>query len=74
MESIILKIKEQIGVQLTPCDYFTGIKTLKGKKYFNALLKERCSESKDFKKLLFYQDKLGIKVEPCGLNRVSIFF
>lgn len=74
MENVISYIKEQIGVELTPCDHFTGIKKLHGRKYFNAILKERCSESKDFDKLLFYQEKLGIKVEQCGLNRVSIFF
>ena len=67
-------IKEQIGLELQLCDYFTGIKEMNGRKYFNVILLERTSESKDYDLLRRFAKKHKlISVEPNGLNRVSVF-
>lgn len=68
-------IKEQTGLDLNPCDYFTGIKELNGEKYFNVILKQRISESNEYIILKRFETKYKlIRVEPNGLKRVSIFF
>ncbi len=67
-------IKEQVGLELQLCDYFTGIKESASKSYFNVILNQRTSESKDFDLLKRFADKYKlIKVEPNGLKRVAIF-
>lgn len=67
-------IKEQIGLELKLCDYFTGIKETGDEKYFNIILPQRTSESVDFDKLLKLANKYNtIRVEPNGLKRVAIF-
>ena len=67
-------IKEQTGLDLELCDYFTGIKQHRGQKYFNVVLKDRTSESRDFKTLELFAKKYKlIDVEPNGLQRVAIF-
>ncbi len=74
-QKVLNKLKEQTGVELTLCDYFTGVKTRKGKKYFNALLKQRVSESIDFDILLRYCNRYKeVKIEQNGLYRIAIFF
>lgn len=66
-------IKKQIGLELQLCDYFTGIKDFNGKKYFNVVLKERNSESKEFELLKHFSRQYKIiDVEPNGVNRVAI--
>lgn len=68
-------IKEQIGLELNLCDYFTGIKEHNGQKYFNVVLSQRTSESQDFDKLKRFAEQYKlIKVEPNGLKRVAVFF
>lgn len=75
IDETLKMIKEQIGVELTPCDYFTGIHKSKSGKYFNALFPERLSESKEYDKLLTFANKYKlIRVESNGLKRVAIFF
>ena len=67
-------IKEQTGLDLKLCPDFTGIKQHKGQKYFNVVLKERTSESKEFDKLKKFDNKYNaIDIEPNGLTRVAIF-
>jgi hypothetical protein len=67
-------IKEQTGLSLELCPDFTGIKQDKGKKYFNVVLKERTSQSKEFDKLEKFAKKHKlIDIEPNGLRRVAIF-
>lgn len=67
-------IKEQIGLDLNLCDYFTGIKTYNGKKYFNVILNQRNSESEDFILLKRFETQYKlIKIEQNGLRRISIF-
>jgi hypothetical protein len=67
-------IKEQTGLVLELCDYFVGIKKHNGRKYFNVILPQRLSESKDYVLLERFADKYKlISVEPCGVHRLSIF-
>lgn len=67
-------ILEQTGLNLLPCEYFKGIKDLAGKKYFNVVLNERTSESKDFDILEKFSNKYKtIIIEPNGLKRVAVF-
>ena len=67
-------IKKQTGLTLELCDYFTGIKKHNERKYFNVILSQRTSESKEYDILKRFADKYKlISVEPNGLNRISIF-
>ena len=67
-------IKEQTGLELGLCDCFTGIKEHNGKKYFNVILSQRTSVSKDYDLLKRFADKYKlISVEPNGLKRVAVF-
>ena len=71
---ILELIKDQTGLQLELCDYFTGIKNHNGRKYFNVILSQRTSESKEYNILKRFADKYKlISVEPNGLRRVAIF-
>jgi len=73
-KNILDLIKEQIGLELNLCDYFTGIKEHNGQKYFNVILSQRTSESQDFDKLKRFAEQYKlIKVEPNGLKRVAVF-
>ena len=66
-------IKKQTGLNLVLCDYFTGIHNYRGRKYFNVILSQRISESRDYDVLKKFADKYNlISVEPNGLNRVAI--
>lgn len=74
INEVIKEIKEQLGLELELCDYFTGLKQLNGKNYFNVILKDRISESEVFNKLKRFSEKYNtIKVEPNGIKRVAIF-
>ena len=67
-------IEEQTGLKLQLCDFFTGVKQLNGRKYFNVILPQRTSESKEYDTLKRFSDKYKlISIEPNGLNRVAIF-
>jgi|GEM_PF-1147698 len=67
-------IKEQTGLELELCDYFTGIQEHNGRKYFNVILSQRTSESQDFDKLKRFANQYKIiSVEPNGLRRVAVF-
>ena len=74
MTAEILKIiDEQIGLKLTLCDHFTGIRKKNGKKYFNIILNENTCESKEYDKLKSFSDKYKLfSIEPNGQKRVSI--
>lgn len=77
IEKTLKTIKEQVNVDLDLCDYFTGVKDFgRDEYYFNVLLKDnRVSESKDFDKLCVFSRNYNMfRVEPCGLDRVSIIF
>jgi hypothetical protein len=67
-------IKEQTGLKLELCDYFTGVKEHNGIKYFNVILSQRTSESKEYDLLKRFADKYKlISIEPNGLKRVTVF-
>lgn len=67
-------IKKQTGLDLILCDYFTGLKKLGDRNYFNVILSEKTSESLEFTKLKVFANKLNlISIEPNGLKRVAIF-
>lgn len=67
-------IKEQIGLDLKVADE-ERIKKLHGRKYFNAFLNERVSESKEFDLLKNFADKYKIiDIEPNGFKQIAIFF
>lgn len=67
-------IEEQTGLNLKLCDYFTDFKEVDHKKYFNVMLKESISESKEYDILLNFSKKYNtIKILPNGYKRVAIF-
>ena len=67
-------IKDQTGLKLELCNYFTGIKEHNGREYLNVILSQRTSESKEYDTLKRFADKYKlISVEPNGLNRVAVF-
>ena len=67
-------IKDQTGLDLELCDYFTGIKEHNFRKYFNVILSQRTSESREYYTLKRFADKYKvISVEPNGLKRAAIF-
>ena len=67
-------IKDQTGLDLELCDYFTGINEMNGRKYFNVILNQRTSESAEYVLLKRFADKYNlISIEPNGLRRVSVF-
>lgn len=69
----LLLIKEQTGLSLKLCDYFTGIRTFKGRKYFNVLLDDRLSNSNEYLILERFAKKYGlISLEANGVKRVAI--
>lgn len=72
---IVNFIEEQTGLKLELCDYFTGMKYHNGKKYFNVILPQRTSESKEYVILKRFADKYQlISVESNGLKRVAVFY
>ena len=74
MKEVLNLIKEQTGLSLDLCDYFTGIYEIKGRKYFNIVLNEKIGESKDFDILQRFADKYNkIQIQPNGVRRVAIY-
>lgn len=74
IEATLKYIEEQTGLKLMLCDYFKGVQELVGKPYFNVVLNEQTSESKDFDKLKRFAEKYKtIRIEPNGVKRVAIF-
>lgn len=68
-------IKKLTGLDLTLCDYFTGVNESNGSKYFNIILEERVSESLIYTKLLgVINTGIISRVEPNGLKRLAIYF
>ncbi len=67
-------IKQHTGLDLTLCDYFTGIhKSAKGQ-YFNVVLNDPIYQSSEHTKLERFAAQYGlIQVEPNGYKRLAIF-
>lgn len=67
-------VKEQIGICFELCEAFPGLKNTKRGKYFNIVLADRVSESKEYDALERFAKKYNlIAVEPNGANIVAIF-
>lgn len=67
-------IEEQTGLRLGLCDHFTGILYFDDKPYFNVVLKEKISESLEYKKLKKWCNQYKIlKIENNGLKRIAVF-
>lgn len=73
MEAVLSAIREQTGVELELCDYFTGWRECNGLKYFNAVLKDRIGESQDYVKLERFAKRYKLlRFEPNGLKRIAV--
>lgn len=67
-------IEEQVGLKLTLCKHFSGVKEFNNQKYFNIVLNDHISESKVFDRLKNFADKYKtIKIEQNGWKRVAVF-
>lgn len=75
-EKILNYIKDQIGIDLQLCDYFTEIKDFNGKPYFNVILSDRVSDSQQMVKLERLAAKSSVisEIQPNGVCRVAIVF
>jgi hypothetical protein len=68
-------IEEQTGLRLDLCSHFTGIHYFNDKPYFNAVLKNKISESVDYDKLKRWSEKhKTLQIQNNGLKRIAIFF
>lgn len=75
IENTLSVIKEQIGLELILCEYFTGIRKHGSKEYFNVELKDRAWNSIEYTSLeRLVQKGIVSKVEPNGVTRVAIYF
>jgi hypothetical protein len=62
------------GIDLEPCDHFTGEHDHKGEKFFNVVTGERNSESSKLEKLYRLSNQYNsFKVELNGFDRLAIF-
>lgn len=67
-------IQQKAGISLQLCDYFKGVRTHLGEKYFNVVLSDQTSISEDFEILQKLANEYDfLRVEANGLQRVSIF-
>ena len=67
-------IEDNTGIVLQLDDYFTGIQKSKKGDYFNVMLTQQISESKEYDILDMFANKYNqIKIEPNGFKRVAIF-
>ena len=70
----IAEIEFFCGLKLTPCDFFKGIKKLRGKKYFSVINIDCRYNSRDLHTLERLVSKNIISdVAPNGCNRVAIY-
>lgn len=69
-----IKYAKENGIELKPCDHFTGEHEHKGGRFFNVTTGERNSESSKLAKLYRLADQYkSFKVEPNGFDRLAIF-
>ena len=75
--ALLIFIKKFTGLDLHADEYFTGIRTYRGKKYFNVELQQLTSESIEYQQLERLPASSGgviTKVEPNGVRRVAVYF
>jgi len=74
-EAVIDFVKLQTGIKLELCDFFTKVKRMNGKKYFNVVFKTRQEFSKYYPILqrleLSYK---CVSFQPNGDCRLAVFF
>lgn len=74
IQSTLKHIQEQTGMNLDLCEDFPGLQEFKGTKYFNVILSDKTSESKQYSRLKAFADTYGtISIEPNGVRRVAVF-
>lgn len=74
IENSLKHIKDQTGLSLCLCNYFTGLRNHNGRRYFNVVLKDKVCESLEYEILERFSRKYKtIEVEQSGLKRVAIF-
>lgn len=74
INEVLLHIKKQIGLTLTLCDYFTGLRGQKDNRFFNVVLEKKTSESQEYEQLVRFSDKFKtIYIEANGEKRVAIY-
>ncbi len=67
-------IKQHTGLDLTLCDYFTGVQKSYHGDYFNVILTDPIFASREHTILERFADQYGlIQVEPNGYKRLAIF-
>ena len=75
--ALLIFINQYTGLDLCADGYFKGIKTHKGKKYFNVELQQKTSESIEYnqlERLIALSYGIITNVEPNGVRRVAVFF
>lgn len=77
-ENILIKkltnfMEKQTGIKFPPDDYFTGIKTHQGKKYFNVDLSKNPKHEVNLRRLVLSPGPI-IDVELNGVYRFAVFF
>lgn len=74
IKNTIEMIRNQVGINLSACTSFPGLKNSKRGKYFNVELADRVSESREYEMLESFAKTYNlIAVEPNGANIVVIF-
>jgi hypothetical protein len=70
----IAEIEHYCGLKLTPCDYFKGIKKIRGRKYFSVINIDCRYSSRDLHTLeRLVRTNIISGVAPNGCNRVAIY-
>ena len=74
LEKLQTYVKEQTGIVLEPCDYFSGEQTMGNEIYYNFILKNRVWDSQEFFSLnrLAQNSSLISRIEPNGVERIAI--
>ena len=67
-------VKKEINIKLKLDEYFTKIKKLKGKFYFNVEFNDRLNSSDEYMNLKKLSKKGKFEVEPNGTKRASLIF
>lgn len=74
IENSLKHIKEQTGLSLCLCNYFTGLRNHNGRRLFNVVLKDKVCESLEYEILERFSRKYKtFDLEQSGVRRVSIF-
>lgn len=69
-------IKDQIGLELELCDYFTEVQDGNGNPGFNVTLKDRLWGSQEYNKLIRLQQNSAVlaEIQPNGVRRLFLTF